>query len=126
MARSRVLFPAPEGPTTAVMLPAGTSASTPRRISVSPAAYPRPETLMPREPMLEHLPAQVGVEPVEDGVGVAGEGRGGGGGEVQAAGGGGRPRGVRGAPPFRPHAGGVPPLAAVLPPRGVPGRDLPG
>src|ERR687894_707900 len=75
MARSRVLFPAPEGPTTAVMLPAGTSASTPLRISVPPAAYPRPETLMPREPMLEHLPAQVGVEPVEDGVGVAGQGR---------------------------------------------------
>ena len=74
MARSRVLLPAPEGPTTAVTLPPGISASTPRRISVPPVAYLRPEILIPRDPMLEHLPAQVGVESVEDGVGVTGQG----------------------------------------------------
>ena len=73
MARSRVLFPAPDGPTTAVMLPPGIPASTPFRISVWPVEYRRPEVLMPSDPMLEHLPAQVGVEPVEDGVGVPGQ-----------------------------------------------------
>src|SRR5215213_9819320 len=73
MARSRVLLPAPEGPTTAVTLPPGISASTPRRISVPPAAYRRPEILIPRDPMLEHLPAQVGVQPLEDGVSVSGK-----------------------------------------------------
>jgi hypothetical protein len=73
MARSRVLLPAPDGPTTAVMLPPGIPASTPFRISVPPAEYRRPEILIPSDPMLEHLPAQVGVEPVEDGVGVPGE-----------------------------------------------------
>src|SRR3712207_8555285 len=76
MARSSVLFPAPEGPTTAVMSSFGTSTSTPFRISTPPVAYLRPEILIPRESMLEHLPAQVGVEPIEDGVGVAGLGRG--------------------------------------------------
>jgi hypothetical protein len=74
MARNSVLFPAPEGPTTAVMLPPGTSASIPFRISLPPSAYPRPEILIPRELILEHLPAQVSVEPVEDGVGVMGQG----------------------------------------------------
>src|ERR671910_456239 len=73
MARSRVLFPAPDGPTTAVMLPPGIPASTPFRISVPPAEYRRPEVLIPSDPMLEHLPAQVSVEPFEDGVGVPGE-----------------------------------------------------
>src|SRR5215212_5310746 len=72
-ARSRVLLPAPDGPTTAVMLPPGIPASTPFRISVPPVEYRRPEVLIPSDPMLEHLPAQVGVEPVEDGVGVPGE-----------------------------------------------------
>src|SRR5215211_154403 len=75
MARSSVLFPAPEGPTTAVILPFGMSASTPLRISTPPVAYLRPEILIPRGPMLEHLPAQIGVEPIEDGVGVARQGR---------------------------------------------------
>src|SRR5918994_6682727 len=73
MARSRVLFPAPDGPTTAVMLPPGILASTPFRIFVPPVEYRRPEVVMPSDPMLEHLPVQVGVEPVEDGVGVPGE-----------------------------------------------------
>src|SRR4029450_5705162 len=73
MARSRVLLPAPDGPTTAVMLPPGIPASTPFRISVPPVEYRRPEVLIPSDPMRAHLPAQVGVEPVEDGVGVPGE-----------------------------------------------------
>src|SRR5215211_1250899 len=75
MVRSRVLLPDPEGPTTAVMLPRGTSASMPFRISTPPVAYRTPEILIPRDPMLEHLPAEVGVEPVEDRVGVPGQGR---------------------------------------------------
>src|SRR5215217_6854146 len=75
MVRSRVLFPDPEGPTTAVMLPRGASASMPFRISTPPVAYRTPEILIPRDLMLEHLPAQVGVEPVEDRVGVPGKGQ---------------------------------------------------
>jgi hypothetical protein len=50
------------------------SALAPLKISVPPVAYLRPEILIPRDPMLEHLPAQVGVESVEDGVGVTGQG----------------------------------------------------
>jgi hypothetical protein len=73
--RSRVLFPAPEGPTTAVMLPPGISALTPLRISAPPVAYLRSEIVIPRDPMLEDLPAQVGVEPVEDSIGVAAQGK---------------------------------------------------
>jgi hypothetical protein len=38
MARSRVLFPAPEGPTTEVIAPAGISALMPFRISAPPTA----------------------------------------------------------------------------------------
>src|SRR5918998_307246 len=72
-ARSKVLFPAPDGPTTAVTTPPGIPASTLFRISAPPTAYPRPETLIPSGPMLEHLPPQVGVQAVEDGVGVAGQ-----------------------------------------------------
>ncbi len=74
MVRSRVLFPAPEGPTTAVILPPGISALMLLKISAPPAAYLRPEIVILSDPMLEDLPAQVGVESVEDGVGVAGQG----------------------------------------------------
>src|SRR5215210_1232997 len=73
MARSRVLFPAPEGPTTAVTSPSGTSASTPVRISVPPAAYRIPRTASLGRPKLEGLPAQVGVEAIVERVGVARE-----------------------------------------------------
>ena len=45
------------------------------KISASPAAYLRPEILIPRDPMLEDLPAQVGVESIEDGIGVMGQGK---------------------------------------------------
>src|SRR5215210_653963 len=73
MARSRVLFPAPEGPTTAVTSPSGTSASTPVRISVPPAAYRIPRTASLGRPKLEGLPPQVGVEAIVERVGVARE-----------------------------------------------------
>ncbi len=43
------------------------------KISASPAAYLRPEILISRDPMLEDLPAQVGVESIEDGIGVMGQ-----------------------------------------------------
>jgi hypothetical protein len=56
-----------------VMLPSGISALTPLRISAPPVVYPRSEIDIPRDPMLEDLPAQIDVEPVEDGIGVAGE-----------------------------------------------------
>src|SRR5919202_4551028 len=85
MTRSRVLFPAPEGPTTAVMSSLGISASTPLRISLPPAEYRIPEILISSDPMLEHLPAQICVEPVEDRVRVADEGRVVGEGELHAA-----------------------------------------
>src|SRR5215212_3933579 len=73
IARSRVLFPAPEGPTTAVTSPSGTSASTPVRISVPPATYRRLRTSSLGRPKLEGLPPQVGVEAIVERVGVARE-----------------------------------------------------
>ena len=72
MARSRVLFPAPDGPTTAVISPPGIPASTPFRISAPPTAYRSPETSILERPKLERLPLQVCVQAVEEGVGVDG------------------------------------------------------
>src|SRR4028118_842517 len=79
-ARRKVLLPAPEGPTTAVILPSGTSASTPPRISAPPTAYRSPRTRIFGRAKLERLPAQVGVEAIVEDVGVAGGGLAGGGG----------------------------------------------
>src|SRR4028118_1813168 len=73
-ARRKVLLPAPEGPTTAVILPSGTSASTPLRISAPPTAYRSPWTRSFGLAKLERLPAQVGVEAVVEDIRVAGEG----------------------------------------------------
>src|SRR5918993_176481 len=74
MARSRVLFPAPEGPTTAVTPPSRIAMSTSFRISVPPIAYSSPEISIFREGKLERLPPQVYVEAVEDGVSVKRQG----------------------------------------------------
>ena len=73
MVRSRVLLPAPDGPMIEVILPSGTPASTPLRISTTPAAYRRLE-IFTLSLMLEHFPSQVGVEAIIEGVGVVGEG----------------------------------------------------
>src|SRR5215210_5507308 len=86
IALSMVLLPAPEGPATAVIRPPITEASIPVRISTVPTAYRSPDTwtlgqpsgespvgLMP-ERKLEHLPAQVGVQTIVEGVGVGDQG----------------------------------------------------
>src|SRR5215212_11791496 len=70
IARSRVLFPAPEGPTTAVTSPAGTRASTPARISVPPASQRSLRTSILGRCKLEGLPPQVGVEAIVEYVSV--------------------------------------------------------
>ena len=71
MQRSRVLLPAPDGPTIEVMLPSGTPALTPLRISTPPAVYRRLE-IFTLSRTLEHFPSQVGVEAVIEGIGVVG------------------------------------------------------
>src|SRR4028119_1678318 len=68
--RSRVLFPAPEGPTTAVTSPSGTSASTPARISWPPTACRSRRTSILGEAKLERPPSEVGVEALIHDVGV--------------------------------------------------------
>src|SRR5215212_5145295 len=73
IARSRVLFPAPEGPTTAVTSPAGTRASTPARISVPPASQRSLRTSILGRCKLAGLPPQVGVEAIVEYVGVTRE-----------------------------------------------------
>src|ERR671911_2758419 len=70
MARSKVLFPAPEGPTTAVIPPSRIAMLTSFRIPVPPIAYSSSETSIFREGKLERLPPQVYVKAVEDGVRV--------------------------------------------------------
>src|SRR5687768_16298675 len=70
IARSRVLFPAPEGPTMAVTSPSGTNASTPARISAPPTAYRSPRTSILGRSKLEGLTLQVDVEAVVECVGV--------------------------------------------------------
>ncbi len=64
-------MPAPDGPTIEVMLPSGTPALTPLRISTPPAVYRRLE-IFTLSRTLEHLPSQVGVETIIEGVGVVG------------------------------------------------------
>src|SRR5919106_1406253 len=70
MARSKVLFPAPDGPTTAVISPSGIPASTPLRISTPPTTYRSPRTSILGRSKLEGLTPQVGVEAVVECVGV--------------------------------------------------------
>src|SRR5215212_12008075 len=74
IARSKVLLPAPEGPTTAVTSPSGTSASTPARISVPPTPYRSLRTSILGRSKLERHPLQVGVEAIVEYVGVFYEG----------------------------------------------------
>ena len=66
-------MPAPDGPMMEVILPSGTPALTPLRISIPPAVYRRLE-ISTLSLSLEHLPSQVGVEAVIEGVSVAKEG----------------------------------------------------
>src|SRR5215218_10028862 len=70
IARSRVLFPAPEGPTTAVTSPSRTSTSTPARISVPPSSYRSPRISILGRCKLEGFPPQVGVETIVEYVSV--------------------------------------------------------
>src|SRR5918995_270848 len=71
--RSRVLFPAPEGPTTAVISPPGIPASTPFRISAPPTAYRSPRTSILGRSNLEGLPPQVGVKAIVEDIRERGE-----------------------------------------------------
>src|SRR5215210_3320240 len=74
MARSKVLFPDPDGPTTAVILPSRITISTSCNISVPPTTYPRPQISTPVGAKLGRLPLQVRVQAVEDSVRVEREG----------------------------------------------------
>jgi hypothetical protein len=74
IARSRLLLPAPDGPTTAVISPSGTRAWTPASICAPPTAYPSLRTSILGRSKLERYPSEVGVEALVEDVGVFHEG----------------------------------------------------